>query len=125
MIKPLLIFAGSLSLTIGIIGIFIPVLPSTPFFLLTTGLYLKSSDRLYQTLTKNRLIGPYITDFRIKKGMTKKSKIYAICIMWLMIALSFLLFIKLPLIKLVVLFIGVSGTFVMGFFIPTVNNTDN
>jgi hypothetical protein len=125
MIKFLLIFLGTVSLILGITGIFVPGLPTTPFLLLTAGCYVKSSDKLYHYLINNKLVGTYISDFRIKKGMTKKSKIYAICMMWLMIALSSIFFITPFSSKVVVSVIGVIGTIVMGFIVPTIYNSDS
>jgi uncharacterized protein len=124
-LKVILIFLGTVTLIIGVVGAFIPGLPTTPFLLLTAGLYLRSSDRLYHLLITNRLIGPYIQDFKRKKGMTKKSKIYAICTMWIMIAISSFGFIKSLQLRLIVLFIGLLGTFVMGVLIPTVYSSDS
>ena len=63
LIKIVFIVLGTLSLGIGIIGIVVPGLPTTPFILLTAGLYIKSSDRLYQKLINSRFIGPYINNF--------------------------------------------------------------
>ena len=65
MIKFLLIFLGTISLILGITGIFVPGMPTTPFLLLTAGCYVKSSDKLYNYLIKNKLIGTYISDFQI------------------------------------------------------------
>jgi uncharacterized protein len=125
MIKAVFIVSGTLSLIIGIIGVAVPGIPATPFFLLTAGLYIKSSDRLYRKLTENRIIGGYITDYHKKKGMTKRSKLAAIWLMWGMIAISCIFFIKLLSIRLAVLSAGIIGTVVMGFIVPTVKNSDN
>ena len=122
MIKILLIFLGTISLLLGITGIFVPGMPTTPFLLLTAGCYLKSSDKLYNYLIKNKLLGRYISDFQLRKGMTGKSKIYAICMMWLMITLSCIFFLGPLTSKLIVSVIGVIGTLVMGFIVPTINN---
>jgi uncharacterized membrane protein YbaN (DUF454 family) len=118
--KSILIFLGTLSLCIGIIGIVVPGLPTTPFLLLTAGLYVRSSDRLYEKLISNRFVGPYILEFRRKKGMNLKSKLFAIIIMWTMITMSCVFFIKLLQVQLLVIAIGVIGTVVMGFIIPTI-----
>lgn len=118
--KSILIFLGTLSLCIGIIGIVVPGLPTTPFLLLTAGLYVRSSDRLYEKLISNRFVGPYILEFRRKKGMNLKSKLFAIIIMWTMITISSVFFIKLLQVQLLVIAIGVIGTLVMGFIIPTI-----
>ena len=58
--KFLLIVTGTVSLITGIIGIFLPVLPSTPFFILTTGLYLRSSPALYNRIINSHLTVPYL-----------------------------------------------------------------
>lgn len=123
--KVILIALGTLSLCIGIIGIVVPGLPTTPFILLTAGLYIKSSDRLYQKLITNRFVGSHIIDFQTKKGMTQKTKLFAISAMWIMITLSCLLFISLLAQKITVSIIGLIGTLVMGFIVPTVNISNN
>lgn len=123
MVKAIMISLGTISLLIGVIGAFVPGLPTTPFLLLTAGLYMHSSDRLYQLLITNRQIGPYILNFRSNKGMTRKLKIYSICIMWLMISLSCLLFIQSLSVKLFVVVLGIIGSLVMGTLVPTVYNS--
>jgi len=120
LVKIILIVLGTLSLGIGIIGIVVPGLPTTPFLLLTAGLYVKSSDRLYQKLISNRYVCSYILEYQANKGMTKRAKLYAIGLMWAMITLSCLLFIHPLSIKLVVVAVGAIGTAVMGFVVPTV-----
>jgi len=122
-LKSILILLGTLSLCIGVIGIIVPGLPTTPFLLLAAGLYIKSSDNLYARLISNRLVGSYILKFNQRKGMTIKSKIYAITTMWLMITLSCIFFIETFAVILVVSAFGIVGTIVMGFVVPTVNNT--
>jgi len=123
--KVILIALGTLSLCIGIIGIVVPGLPTTPFILLTAGLYIKSSDGLYQKLITNRFVGSYILDFQAKKGMTQKTKLFAIATMWIMITLSCLSFISPLALKISVSIIGLIGTLVMGFIVPTVNISNN
>jgi len=113
------IVLGTLSLCIGIIGIAVPGLPTTPFLLLSAGLYIKSSDRLYQKLITNRFVGPYILEFQTKKGMTIRTKLLAISSMWMMISISIVFLIEPLSIRLLVATIGLIGTFVMGFAVPT------
>ena len=62
--KTLYIALGTLSLALGILGIFLPLLPTTPFLLLTAALYFKSSPRLYNWLLNHKHLGPYIRNFR-------------------------------------------------------------
>lgn len=120
-----LIALGTLSLLIGIIGIAVPGLPTFPFILLTAGLYVKSSDKLYQRLMSNCFIGSYISKLQTNKGMTKRTKLFAIATMWVMIAVSCLFFISPLALELIVTLIGLIGTIVMGFIVPTVNISDN
>ena len=118
--KIFLIILGSLSLIIGIMGIVIPGLPTTPFVLLAASLYLRSSDRLYAKLISNKFIGPYIQKYSIKNGMTLNSKLFSILIMWIMIIISAVFFLETVHLILIVLLMGMTGTLVMGFIVPTV-----
>lgn len=68
--KVLYILFGTLSLALGIIGIFLPLLPTTPFLLLTAALYVRSSPRLYNRLLHHKYLGSYIRNLR-KKHQSK------------------------------------------------------
>lgn len=116
-----MIVLGTLSLCVGIIGIVVPGLPTTPFVLLTAGLYIKSSDKLYQKLIANRFVGSYVVEFKTKKGMTQRTKLFVIATMWAMITMSCVFFIAPFTLKLIVFIIGFIGTLVMGFIVPTVS----
>jgi len=70
LIKPVLVVLGTISLGLGVTGIFLPGLPTTPFLLLTAGLYVRSSERLYAMVLDNRFIGKHIKEFQDNKGMT-------------------------------------------------------
>jgi len=124
LMKILYIVLGTISLCIGIFGILIPGLPTTPFLLLTAGLYVKSSDRLYKRLTDHKYLGEFILKFNRNGGMTKKDKRYAISLMWIMIILSCLLFVNYGAIQLIVVLAGITGTLIMGFVIPTYNDNE-
>ncbi|WP_287128865.1 YbaN family protein [Candidatus Cyanaurora vandensis] len=78
-----LLSLGSLCVALAVLGIFIPLLPTTPFLLLAAACYFRSSDRLYGWLVGHRLFGPFIRDFQEKQGMTVRSKVLAIGLMWL------------------------------------------
>jgi len=121
--KLILISLGTISLAIGLLGLVVPGLPTTPFLLLTAGLYLRSSDRLYKTIIRSKLLGPYIEWYRTNRGMTRNRKIYAILLMWCMIAMSCIVFIKVLIIEIIVIITGVAGTMVMGFVIPTTDRS--
>ena len=80
--KIILAFLGSLSLALGILGIFLPVLPTTPFLLLAAALYVRSSERLYNWLMQHRHLGPYIKNFRENKAIPLRVKIVSVCLVW-------------------------------------------
>lgn len=86
--KYVMIFLGTASLVLGSTGIFIPVLPTTPFFLLSAYLYLRSSHRLYQWLINHRLFGRDIYDYITYKAVRKKVKINALIFLWLSLTVS-------------------------------------
>ena len=62
--KKLLILLGSLSLFLGLLGIALPLLPTTPFLLLSATCYFHGSDKLYRWLMTHPTLGPYIHSFR-------------------------------------------------------------
>lgn len=68
---------------LGAIGIFIPLLPTTPFWLLTCWFYVRSSERLYNRVMSNRYFGPHIRGFMVDKAIPMRSKVISIGIMWL------------------------------------------
>ena len=84
-VKAVLIIIGTLSITLGVIGIVIPLLPTTPLILLGAACYVKASDNLYQKLIKNKWLGGYIKDFREKNGITLKNKVLSLSLMWISI----------------------------------------
>ncbi len=80
--KIILIVAGGIFLCLGIIGIVLPVLPTTPFILLAAGCFMRSSRRLYAWLTDHRILGPYIDNWCRFHAVTKKSKLISIILLW-------------------------------------------
>ncbi|MDR2009864.1 MAG: YbaN family protein [Bacteroidales bacterium] len=122
--KIFLIILGTICISLGILGIFIPGLPTTPFLLLAASLYVRSSDKLYNKLINHKILGKYIYNYRKNKGITKKTKIYSIILMWVMISCSVIFFIKIFYVKIIVLTVGLIGTIIMGFVIKTVNLPD-
>lgn len=125
LLKILLIVAGTLSLVIGLAGVVIPGLPTTPFLLLTAGLYMRSSDKLYKKLLENKWINRYLSEYRKNKGITRGTKFRVIMLMWGMIIVSCIFFIPSDVVKIIVLVFGLIGSYVMGKVVPTVNKNVN
>lgn len=108
--KRLLIVLGFIFLGLGILGIFLPLLPTTPFLLLTAWMFAKSSEVLYQKLLNNKYLGNYIKEFRENRSIPLKTKIIAISLIWLTIGYSIIFLIKIIWVKAVLLIIAVGVT---------------
>lgn len=79
----LLTIFGLISLSLGIIGIFLPVLPTTPFLLLSAALFLRSDRRLYDWLLGHKRLGPYIKNFMVNKAIPLRVKVLSISMIWI------------------------------------------
>ena len=80
--KFLFAFLGSVSLVLGVMGIFLPVLPTTPFLLLSAAMYMRSSQRLYDWLMSHKHLGTYIRNFREHKALPLRVKIVSVTMVW-------------------------------------------
>lgn len=83
-----LLTLGWLCVVLGVVGIFVPVLPTTPFLLLAAACFVRSSRRFYLWLVGHPKLGPWIRDYLEGQGIPLKGKVYAIGLMWSSIALS-------------------------------------
>jgi uncharacterized membrane protein YbaN (DUF454 family) len=81
-VKALLAIAGIISMGLGILGIILPILPTTPFFLLSAYLFLKSSQRLYRWLLTHRIFGRYIKNYIQNKSIGKEVKVFTLILLW-------------------------------------------
>lgn len=87
-LRYVLLAIGWLSVVLGVIGIFLPVLPTTPFLLLAAACFARSSPRFYGWLVGHPRLGPWIRDYLDGNGIPLKAKVYAIGLMWLSIGFS-------------------------------------
>ena len=106
----ILIVIGSVSVVLGVIGIFLPLLPTTPFLLLGAYCYFEGSPKLYHLLLNNRFLGEYIRDFREHKSIPLKTKILAVSMLWLTMGYCILFVIPLVLVKVILFMIAVGVT---------------
>jgi len=121
MTKAFFIFTGTLSLILGITGIFVPVLPTTPFILLTAGMYVRSSPELYSRMISNKFTGRYL--MVPASGINIKTRIAAIAVMWIMILLTISLGINDKGIMILLICVGIIGTlFKLRFLYQAGNN---
>lgn len=89
--KYLFISAGLVSLALGVVGIFLPLLPTTPFLLLSAFCFIRSSPRLYNWLVNHRVFGVYIHDYLKYRAVSLKTKVFAVVLLWGTICLSIFL----------------------------------
>ncbi|MDR2563087.1 MAG: YbaN family protein [Prevotellaceae bacterium] len=109
--KYFLIACGSLAVGLGILGIFLPVLPTTPFLLLAAACYAKSSPQLSAKLNNNKYLGRYIRDYRENRGIKRSIKTRVIVMLWLGLGSSILIFLfKNPWISVILACIGIAVT---------------
>ncbi|NLZ81151.1 MAG: DUF454 domain-containing protein [Clostridiales bacterium] len=90
--KYLFIALGFIFLTLGVIGIVFPVLPTTPFLLLTSYFFVRSSDKLYQWLIHHKVFGAYIYNYVKYKAIRMSAKIMALLMIWITIPLCLIFF---------------------------------
>jgi len=77
--------AGILCVGLGIVGIFVPVLPTTPFLLLAAAAFVRSSPRLYRWLIHHKWFGNYIRYYREYRAITLRAKVVTLALLWAVI----------------------------------------
>lgn len=116
--KVLFILLGIISIVLGIIGIFVPGLPTTPFLLLSSWLFYKSSKSLHDRLHRSGL-GKYIRRYESREGVSLVSKLISILCMWTMVSISAFCVIENLHIRILLLVLGCIGTVSVLFIVPT------
>ncbi|MBW7888912.1 MAG: YbaN family protein [Bacteroidetes bacterium] len=102
--------AGTILVGIGILGIFLPLLPTTVFFLMAAWCYARSSEKFYRWLHHNKYFGKYIKDYREGRGITLSSKISTILILWASITYSIVFAVEIFFVKILLFLIAVGVT---------------
>lgn len=80
LMKALLVTCGTICVGLGIVGIFLPLMPTTVFLLLAAACYARSSERFHRRLVEHPWLGPYVQQNR---GMTGRQKAVSIGVLWL------------------------------------------
>lgn len=96
-IRASLIAVGWVSIILGVIGIFLPLLPTTPFLLLAAGCFARSSERFHNWLLSHKYLGPYIHMYLDGKGIPLKAKYYIISVLWFTMGISIYIVTPIPL----------------------------
>ena len=110
LIRGILIIAGTFFLGFGIIGIFLPLLPTTPFLLLAAACYARSSKRFYNWLLNNKWFGNYIKNYRERKAVLLKIKVLSISFLWIAIGYSVIFVVNILLGKIILILIATGVT---------------
>jgi uncharacterized membrane protein YbaN (DUF454 family) len=88
LIRLLLLILGLIFTALGVIGIFLPILPTIPFLLLAAACFIRSSQRFYRWLMENRFFGAYLKNYHEGKGISLRGKIVSILLLWGAISFS-------------------------------------
>ena len=108
--KYLYLASGFILVIIGVVGIFLPILPTTIFLILASACFIRSSPKANEWLRNHKILGMYIKNYQDKSGLTLKSKIINIILLWLMISVSAFLFTEIWYIRLLLFLIAVGVT---------------
>ena len=110
--------AGLLFVGIGGVGIVVPGLPTTGFFILAAWCFSRSSKRLENWVLQLPGIGPMVSDYRSGLGMPRRAKVFAISSMVIAVTLSVALAIDNPAVRILVAALGVIGVWYVGYKVP-------
>jgi uncharacterized protein len=117
-LKHTLNIIGLIAVVLAILGVFLPLLPTTPFLLLASACFARGSERLHGWLLNNKLFGTVLRDFEQGKGMPLKAKIMALVLLWASLAYS-IFQLKNVLLMSLLIAIGVAVTSYLLAFVPT------
>jgi uncharacterized membrane protein YbaN (DUF454 family) len=109
---------GMTAVALGIIGLFLPVLPTTPFLLLAAACFARSSPRFYHALLNHPIVGPPIRQWRNERTIPKNAKIMAISLLILTLGSTILFVVPIPAVKALLAGVGV-GVIIFLSRIPT------
>jgi len=110
--------AGVLALVLGILGIFLPLLPTTPFLLLASWCFARGSDRLHRWLLSHRVFGEYLRNFEAGRGIPLKAKILATVMLWGSLLLAMRRFDG-PTVPVLLALMGAGVSLYLWRFLPT------
>ena len=106
----LLTLAGTICLGLAILGIFLPLLPTTPFLLLAAACFARSSRRFSNWLLSNRFFGKFINNYHEGKGVPLKLKAFSVLLLWITIGCSVAFAVQILAVRIILVFIAFGVT---------------
>lgn len=106
----ILILCGWLAVAGGVIGIFLPLLPTVPFLLLAVACFSKSSERFHRWLVEHNYLGPLLRDYLRGAGIPLRAKTIAIGMVWVSFPATTILFVRDFWLKAVLIAVAVGVT---------------
>jgi len=110
MMRGAYIIAGTIALVIGAIGVFLPVIPTTPLVLLAAACYYRGSDRLHARILSSRWFGETIKNYQEGRGLTRDTKLRAVSMMWVMILISAWFFVSSLFVRVAMICVAIGVT---------------
>ena len=108
--RGVLVSIGTLSVGVGILGVFLPLLPTTPLLLLAAACYAKSSERFYNWLLNNRVFGSYVKNYIEGKAISLKAKVLLVSLLALTIGYSVVFVVHIILVRVILILIAIGVT---------------
>jgi uncharacterized membrane protein YbaN (DUF454 family) len=105
-----LIGVGALSVVLGVLGMFLPLLPTTVFLLLAAWCFSRSSPRFHAWLLNNRVLGRYISAYHEGRGMSLRDKWISLATLWLGIGVTVVFFVDVLWVRCLLLAIAAGVT---------------
>lgn len=108
---------GCIAVALGLLGVFLPLLPTTPFLLLASACFARGSTRLHAWLRNSKPLGQYLRDYEDGKGIPLRAKIVAIALMWTSLIVAIVRVPSLP-VRLMLACVGIGVSIYLVWFVP-------
>ncbi len=118
------IIIGSLALALGTIGIFLPVLPTVPFYMLTVFAFANSSEKLHKWFLSTRMYKNYLENYVEKKGMTIKTKLTLLITVTLLMGFGFFMMKSVPIGRIILAIVWIGHIIYFGFIVKTISQEE-
>lgn len=116
--KTVLIIVGMVSVVLGVLGLFLPLLPTTPFLLLASACFARGSDRMHRWLLGHGVFGAYLRSYEEGRGIPLRGKLVAIIVLWISMGVSIAMCTQ-PVLRASLAAIGAAVTLYLWKFVPT------